>query len=71
MLGLHEDRNTHYGCGPNDDWPSPPPEYDPAAIDPDSPPPSFTCPRCGMRSYNPNDVAESYCGNCHDWTGDG
>jgi transcription elongation factor Elf1 len=27
--------------------------------------PSFTCPKCGMRSYNPNDVRERYCGNCH------
>jgi hypothetical protein len=30
---------------------------------------SFTCPRCGMTSHNPSDVAEGYCGNCHDWTG--
>jgi ribosomal protein L37E len=30
--------------------------------------PSITCPRCGMTSYNPNDVREGYCGNCHDWT---
>ena len=30
---------------------------------------SFACPRCGMTSYNPNDVREGYCGNCHDWTG--
>lgn len=29
---------------------------------------SFTCPNCGATSYNPNDVAESYCGKCHDWT---
>ena len=29
---------------------------------------SITCPRCGMTSYNPNDVREGYCGNCHDWT---
>lgn len=29
---------------------------------------SFTCPRCGMTSYNPNDIREGYCGNCHDWT---
>jgi ribosomal protein L37E len=29
----------------------------------------FTCPRCGMTSYNPNDIREGYCGNCHDWTG--
>jgi hypothetical protein len=33
------------------------------------PPPSFTCPRCGATSYNPNDVLEGYCGACHDWTG--
>jgi ribosomal protein L37E len=31
--------------------------------------PSITCPRCGMTSYNPNDIREGYCGNCHDWTG--
>lgn len=29
----------------------------------------FTCPRCGMTSFNPNDIAQGYCGNCHDWTG--
>lgn len=29
---------------------------------------SITCPECGMTSWNPNDVRESYCGNCHDWT---
>lgn len=35
--------------------------------------PSFTCPRpeCGRTSFNPNDVREGYCGNCHDWTGPG
>ena len=27
--------------------------------------PSFTCPVCLMTSYNPNDVAKRYCGNCH------
>lgn len=31
--------------------------------------PSITCPRCGMTSHHPQDVAESYCGACHDWTG--
>jgi ribosomal protein S27AE len=31
--------------------------------------PSITCPRCGMTSYNENDIREGYCGNCHDWTG--
>ena len=30
--------------------------------------PSITCPQCGMTSYNPNDIREGYCGNCHDWT---
>lgn len=30
--------------------------------------PCYTCPRCHMTSYNPNDIAEGYCGNCHDWT---
>jgi hypothetical protein len=32
--------------------------------------PSFLCPRCGMRSYNPNDIRWGYCGACHDYTGD-
>ena len=30
--------------------------------------PSITCPRCGMKSYNANDITEGYCGHCHDWT---
>lgn len=30
--------------------------------------PSFTCPVCGMTSYNPNDIREGFCGNCHAWT---
>lgn len=30
---------------------------------------SFTCPRCGRTSRHPVDVAEGYCGACHDWTG--
>jgi len=30
----------------------------------------FTCPRCGARSFNRTDIAEGYCGSCHDWTGD-
>ena len=30
--------------------------------------PSITCPRCGMTSFNENDVEQGYCGNCHDWT---
>jgi hypothetical protein len=30
--------------------------------------PHFTCPVCGCTSYNPHDIREGYCGNCHDWT---
>jgi hypothetical protein len=29
----------------------------------------FVCPRCGRISRHPVDVAEGYCGACHDWTG--
>lgn len=29
--------------------------------------PSTVCPACGLRSYNPKDIAEAYCGNCHNW----
>ena len=34
--------------------------------------PSITCPRCGKTSYNPNDIAQGYCGGsgCHWWTSD-
>jgi hypothetical protein len=28
-------------------------------------PASFTCPKCGAVSHNPNDVREKYCGACH------
>jgi hypothetical protein len=28
----------------------------------------FLCPRCGMMSAHPNDIAQGYCGACHDWT---
>lgn len=31
---------------------------------------TITCPRCGMTSAHPMDLAEGYCGNCHDWTRD-
>lgn len=31
--------------------------------------PSFKCPTCGRKSYNPTDITEGYCGACHDWTG--
>ena len=27
--------------------------------------PSITCPACGRTSYNPHDIANQYCGNCH------
>ncbi len=26
---------------------------------------SYTCPKCGMTSYHPDDVKHEYCGNCH------
>jgi ribosomal protein L37E len=26
---------------------------------------SITCARCGLTSYNINDVVQRYCGNCH------
>jgi ribosomal protein L37E len=25
----------------------------------------FTCPRCGAKSWNLNDIRERYCGRCH------
>lgn len=31
---------------------------------------SITCPRCGMTSHHPVDVAERYCGNCHTFMND-
>lgn len=30
---------------------------------------SFTCPRCGATSHNPNDQRYGYCGRCHEFTG--
>lgn len=32
-------------------------------------PKSFVCPRCLLKTFNPTDVKEGYCANCHDWTG--
>jgi ribosomal protein L37E len=29
--------------------------------------PSIVCPRCGTRSFHPQDIAEKYCGRCHNW----
>jgi hypothetical protein len=31
--------------------------------------PVFRCPLCGMRSTNPVDICEGFCGKCRDWTG--
>jgi hypothetical protein len=31
---------------------------------------AITCPVCHLTSYNPNDIREGYCANCHDWTFD-
>ena len=39
-----------------------------AAEHPEDALPSFTCPRCGRTSHNPDDKREGYCGACHDWT---
>jgi DNA-directed RNA polymerase subunit RPC12/RpoP len=30
---------------------------------------SFTCPRCGRTSQNPEDARQGYCGACRDFTG--
>ena len=30
--------------------------------------PSIMCPRCGMESFNPNDIEQGYCGHCCWWT---
>jgi hypothetical protein len=29
---------------------------------------SITCPKCSMTSYHPEDEAQGYCGNCHEFT---
>lgn len=33
--------------------------------------PSITCPKCGMTSYNPDDIEEGYCGHCCEFTSPG
>jgi hypothetical protein len=30
--------------------------------------PAITCPACGMTSYQPQDIENGYCGNCHAYT---
>lgn len=42
----------------------PPPHYAPFH-DPQYP--CVTCPKCGMVSYNENDIRYEYCGNCNGW----
>jgi ribosomal protein S27AE len=32
--------------------------------------PNFKCPKCGSVSYNLNDIAQGYCGRCHEFTRD-
>jgi hypothetical protein len=32
------------------------------------PPESYTCPRCRNVSRNADDIANGYCGNCHEFT---
>lgn len=31
---------------------------------------SIVCPRCGRRSWQPEDVRQRYCGACHRWHDD-
>jgi hypothetical protein len=31
---------------------------------------TYSCPWCGRVSYNPNDLAQRYCGACHTWADD-
>jgi hypothetical protein len=38
----------------------------PETVAPDDQP-SFTCPRCRMTSYHPEDIAHRYCGHCHEF----
>lgn len=28
------------------------------------------CPKCGLTSYDPNDIAQRYCGACHQFHAD-
>lgn len=32
--------------------------------------PSFACPRCGRRNFDPEHIAQGYCAHCADWTHD-
>ncbi len=34
------------------------------------PPPAFTCPCCGAKSWHPKDGEQKWCGRCSWWTGD-
>lgn len=29
----------------------------------------FTCPKCGRKSWHPEDKRQGYCGACHEFTG--
>lgn len=33
-------------------------------------PASFVCPACGRESFNPHDIAQRYCGACHQFVSD-
>jgi ribosomal protein L37E len=35
--------------------------------EPEPEPESFVCERCGIKSYNPHDIRERYCGRCHEF----
>lgn len=34
-----------------------------------SPQPVYACPKCYQPTAHPKDIAQGYCGLCHDWTG--
>lgn len=48
----------------------PPCSPDPKAEFPIEVWPSWTCPHCGAKSYNPEDVEKHYCGRCHHFCDD-
>jgi hypothetical protein len=39
-------------------------------VEPEDKERNFTCPICHLTSYNLNDEAQGYCGNCHAFTGE-
>lgn len=54
-------------CGVNHEHEAPRPAVKPKQEED----PHFTCPDCGAKSYNPHDIKNKYCGNCHVFKGNG